>query len=184
MIGATPDHFEFGRQVWFPPLAWLGVTTVLLLVWVLLERVRNLSFWVHQQRLRRALGVLVLASAALVLLQSFVLLAVPGAIAAVADPTATIHWIQTVLGAGVVVVVIGVLKKPAHKYLPRAGGLLVLLFGVAAGGQIASQATLSSFSRERVTYLLVLAGFAVFYFFADPDWWSIQPYYRGRLRYA
>jgi hypothetical protein len=83
-----------------------------------------------------------------------------------------------------VVAVVAVLKKPAHKLLPRAGGLLVLLFGVAAGGEIASQATLSSFHREHATYLAVLAGFAVFYFFADPDWWSIQPYYRGRLRYA
>ncbi len=100
------------------------------------------------------------------------------------NPAATAHWVQTVLGAGLVAVVVGVLKKPAKRYLPRAGGLLVLLFGVATGGEIASQATLSSFHREHVTYLLVLAGFAVFYFVADPDWWSIQPYYRGRLRYA
>jgi hypothetical protein len=184
MIGATPDHFEFGRHVWFPPVAWVVVTAVLLLVWVLLERVRTLSFWVRQERLRRAVGVLVLTSATLLLLQSFILLAVPGAVRAVRNPTATAHWVQTVLGAGLVAVVVGVLKKPARRYLPRAGGLLVLLFGVAAGGQIASQATVSSYHREHVTYLLVLAGFAVFYFVADPDWWSVQPYYRSRLRYA
>jgi hypothetical protein len=184
MIGATPDHFVFGRHVWFPPVAWVVVTAVMLLVWVLLERVRTLSFWVRQERLRRAVGVLVLASATLVALQSFILLAVPGAVRSVRNPTAAAHWVQTALGAGVVVVVVGVLKRPARRYLPRAGGLLVLLFGVAAGGQIASQATVSSFHREHVTYLLVLAGFSVFYFFADPDWWSVQPYYRGRLRYA
>jgi hypothetical protein len=145
MIGATPDHFEFGRHVWFPPAAWGVVTTVLLLVWVLLERVRTLSFWVRKERVRRVVGVLVLASATLALLQSFILLAVPGAVRAVGDPTATVHWVQSVLGIGVVAVVVGVLKKPARRYLPRAGGLLVLLFGVVVGGEIASQATLSSF---------------------------------------
>jgi hypothetical protein len=183
-IGASPDRFELGRHVWFPPVVWLGVTVVLLLMWVMLERVRTLPFWVRKTSLRRAVGVLVLASGVLVVLQSVILLAIPGAIRAMRNPAASAHWVQTALGAGVVAAVVGMLRKPAKKYLPRLGGLLVLLFGVAAGGEIASQATVSSFHRERATYLLVLAGFAVFYFLADPDWWSIQPYYRGRLRYA
>jgi hypothetical protein len=184
LIGATRGKFAIGRHVWFPPLAWSAITVFLLVVWVLLQRVRTLPFLRKLRGLRSASFVLVVFSGLLTALQAIVLLAVPAAIGAVRHPSATAHWVQSVLGIGVVGTVIGVLRRPAQKYISRAGGLLVLLFGVAFGGEIAWQATLSSFHRERVTYLLMLAGFVVFYFSADPDWWSIQPYYRGRLRFA
>lgn len=184
LIGATPDGFTFARYVWLPPLVWALAAVVFLLVWVLLQRVRTLPFWSGRSEVRKVAALLVVAAAVVAVLLGIVLMAVPGAIAAVGNPSDVVHALQTVLGIGVVAAIVGVLKKPAMKLLPKAGGLLVLLFGVAVGGQIAASATTSSFSRERFTYLAVAGAFAVFYFFADPDWWSIQPYYRGRLRYA
>ena len=184
LVGATPDGFTFARYVWLPPLVWALAAVAFLLVWVLLQRVRTLPFWAGRSEVRAAAALLVVVAAVVAALLAVVLLAVPGAIAAVGNPSDVIHALQTVLGIGVVAAIVGVLKRPAMKLLPRAGGLLVLLFGVAVGGQIAASATTSSFSRERGTYLAVAAAFAVFYYFADPDWWSIQPYYRGRLRYA
>jgi hypothetical protein len=102
----------------------------------------------------------------------------------VQDHDRLVRAVQALSAGGIVASVIAIFRKPFNKALPRLGGLLVIALAMVVGSEVAASAARQGFSADRNRWLVVLAIVAIWYYVADPDWWSVQPYYRGRLRAA
>jgi hypothetical protein len=176
--------YPLERRVWLPVLLWLGLTLLLILVWVALVRLPNRT----SPRLRRAVGAVTTASSAVSVLLGSVLVALPFVVASVPtfieDQTVWARLVEILGTGGIVAAVVAVLRKPLGSIAPRLGGVLVVALALAVGSEIAAGGAAAGWTADRTWYLATAGAFGLFYAVADPDWWSLQPYYRARLRSA
>jgi hypothetical protein len=142
----------------------------------------------NRKGLRRVVWLAALSSAAASVVLGFVLVAAPAATAwipsLIADHERLLRLIQAVTAGGAFAAIIAVVRKPLSRIAPRLGGLLVAALAVLVGSQVAATGAANGAGEDFTLWLVVLAVFAVWYYVADPDWWSVQPFYRARLRSA
>jgi hypothetical protein len=197
VAGDVPARaFSLGAQQQVPVVVWACVTAVLLVVWVLAGRLRGIITAVRGLHTVLRPAVLVCASvtavlAVLLIAVPWVMIAVPGLFGSIggigpgpdAQPSTVSRLFQLLSSLGVIGAVVGALRAPAQKLAPRLGGVLLLLVGVLVGGQWASDAAIAGVAGDRTRYLWLLATFLVICC-TSPEWWSLAPFYRGRLRQA
>ncbi len=183
--GAAPATVTLGRRLWLPALAWAVICLGLMTAWVLAQRVRTTFPRISTSWVRNTLLLAATAAAVVAVLASVALLAVPWLVhrgpALAGDG---IRLTQLLTGSAAVAAVWGVVKRPLSPLLPRLGGLLVAAFALLLAAEVAARGAARGPAADRTLYLAVAAVFAVVYLVADPDWWSLQPFYRGRLRHA
>lgn len=184
---AEDEAVRIGASLWGPVARWSIVAALLALLWVLAQRIASLRWGVvTTERFRNGLGGAALAAVGVAVMMALVLIAIPATVSGlprwIADHQAALRTGQIVSGGGVAATVFGVLRHPLRRWMPRLGGVLVLALLVVVGAEIAAGAARNGWETDRTTYLVVLAVFALVYYVADPDWWSLQPYYRARLR--
>jgi hypothetical protein len=192
LTGATatggPVEYVLAPRYWVPPVAWAAGAVVLVLLWVMLQRLSSLSIAGNTPRLRRVVWLAALASAAASIVLVLVLIAAPAAAAwipsLIADNQRLLRLVQAATAGGALAAIVAVVRKPLGRIAPRLGGLLVLTLAVLVGSQVAATGAANGATEDLALWLAVLAGFALWYYAADPDWWSIQPFYRARLRSA
>lgn len=183
-----PVEYVLAPRYWVPPVAWATIAGVLVLLWVMLQRLTSLSFGWNSAWLRRAVWIAALASAAASILLVLVLMAVPAAAAwipsLIADHERLLRLVQAATAGGALAAILAVVRRPLSRIAPRLGGLLVLGLAVLVGSQVAATGAANGATEDLPLWSAVLAGFALWYYAADPDWWSVQPFYRARLRSA
>lgn len=182
-LASDGQHVLEGR-LWWPVLAWLVATAVLVLVWVGLVRVPKWTpSWV-----RRVVGMLATSASAVSVLLASVMVALPFIVDRVPDfiedETAWARVVEILGTGGIVAAVVTVLRKPLGSIAPRLGGVLVVLMALAVGAEVAAGGAVRGWDEDATWYLIAAGIFLIFYAVADPDWWSLQPYYRARLRSA
>ncbi|MGE0878407.1 MAG: hypothetical protein AB7L13_05145 [Acidimicrobiia bacterium] len=183
------EAFRVGPEHWGPVMRWGLLALGLAVLWVFAQRVASLDLGIlTRSSFRKGLGAAAAAAIAAAFAMGLVLLALPALVSGlprwIADHEAVLRTFQTITGGGIAAVVMGVLKNPVRKSLPRLGGFLVLALMLAVGAEFASGAARNGWAEDRTSYLIVLGVFGLVYYVVDPDWWSLQPYYRARLRSA
>jgi len=180
--------YTLERRFWLPVAVWAALSVVTFVMWVLQRRLASLGWPLTGARWRSAMWKVALGAAAVAALLAFVLVAAPlgtsGLPRLIGDHAELLRLVQLIAGGGVAATIIGVLRKPIGRAVPRLGGLLVVLLAIVAGTEIAAGAATRGPHADVTRWLVVLGTFALWYYVADPDWWSLQPYYRGRLREA
>lgn len=183
--GETAATWGITRRLWLPPAVWSGVFVGLLVAWVLVQRVRSTFPRLSTPILRRVIGLAALGALVVVVLSAVGLLAVPWLVLRGPELRSDgMRAVQFATGSAAVASVFAVLRRPVSKLLPRLGGLAVAAFALALGAEVAARGATRAPSADRTLYLWVAAVFAFVYLVADPDWWSLQPFYRGRLRHS
>ena len=184
----SPMPFALEPRFWLPVAIWGGLAVAAFVAWVLVRRLASLNLRLTRRTYRDALWKIASGATAVTALLAFVLIATPWATTAlpklIRDHAEVLRLIQLVAGGGAAAAVVGVLRKPLGRALPRLGGVLVVLLAIVAAAEIAAGAASRSPADDVRLWLGVLAAFSAWYYIADPDWWSLQPYYRGRLREA
>ncbi len=180
--------YTLERRFWLPVAVWAAVSAGAVVVWVLQRRLASVGAPLTGERWRNAMWKLAAGSIAVAALLAFLLIAAPLATSAlpalVSDHAELLRLIQVGAGGGAVAAVVGLLRKPLGRALPRLGGLLVLLLAIVAATEVAAGAAVRAPSDDIGRWLVVGGVCALWYYVADPDWGSLQPYYRGRLRAA
>jgi len=170
---------------------WLGVGLVALLLWVTLSKVIAWRWLLH------ALNGIAYGGLALGMLFAAALVGFPWLMVLVGpleDGGTSLLSLLGVLGS--LLSTVRLLAKPAAKYAPITGGLLfaaLVLMLAAYWARLAALngpvVTVSSWSEawdvhSVPTWVAGLALFLVIARTASPEWWSLAPFYRGKLRLA
>lgn len=103
--------------------------------------------------------------------------------------------IQVLVGLGVIGAIWGLLRKQLAKWANKLGGVLLGVFAVGLGGRWASDAAiaihdpkalgaLSFLKSELRLWLAILCAWLIACIISNPEWWSMAPFYRSRLRSA
>ena len=196
LTGASASHdpvtYHFGQQYWAPPAVWAGISVVAFLGWVIQRRLASIDYKPLNRftgrTSRTVLRSLALGAMPITLTLAVLLIGLPAAAAAlphlVRDHRIFVRVAQALAGGGIVATVVKIARRPLGRMLPRLGGALVVLVGVVVASEIVAGGARVGLHEGRGPWVNVLAGFAFWYLVADPDWWSLQPYYRGRLRDA
>jgi len=186
--GTGTISYTLERRFWLPVAVWAALSVATFVVWVLQRRLASLGWPLTAARWRDAMWRFALGAAAAAALLAFILIAAPlgttGLPKLIGDHAELLRLVQVIAGGGVAATVVGVLRKPLGRAVPRLGGVLVLLLAIVAGTEIAGGAAARGPDDDVTRWLVVLGVFALWYYVADPDWWSLQPYYRARLREA
>jgi len=184
---STPK-FTMERRLWLPVAIWAASSGVAFLLWAVQRRVASVNWPLTGSKYRNALWKVAAGALEVSALLAFLLIAAPAGTSAlpalVGNHAELLRLGQVIAGGGVTAAVIGVLRKPLGRALPRLGGVLVLLLAVIAATEIAAGGATRGLHADVTRWLVLLGCFAVWYYIADPDWWSLQPYYRARLREA
>ncbi len=184
----SPLSYTVERRFWFPVAVWGALSVLSFVVWVLLRRLASVRLELAKPRWRNAMWKIAVGTMTVAALLAFVLIAVPLGTTAlpklIGDHAELLRLVQVVAGGGVAASIFGLLRKPLGRAVPRLGGALVLLLAVVAGTEIAAGGARVGPGDDAGRWLVVLGVFSLWYYLADPDWWSLQPYYRGRLREA
>lgn len=184
----SPMTFALERRFWLPVAIWGGLALAAFVVWVLVRRLASLNWPLTGKTCRDALWKIASGATGVAALLAFALIAAPWGTTAlpklIRDNAEVLRLVQLVAGGGAAAAVVGVLRKPLGRAVPRLGGVLVVLLAIVAATEIAAGAASRSPGNDVRLWLVVLAAFSAWYYVADPDWWSLQPYYRGRLREA
>lgn len=176
---------------WWSGVFWLTVGAGLVLLWVVSSRVLR---WVrlgwvdwlrgiaHTAFRGPALGALAIGVALIALL-----VAVP--VAMVVVPNSLFGWILGVLGCGALATVWATVRgvftsSIVAAWVPKLGGVLVAAVAVGVGGWWATNAAVAGPSDDWRQWAIVAGVAAVGWYAVSPEWWSVAPFYRGRLRRA
>lgn len=201
-LAAAGRVLTLGEQSWLPPVVLAVAAMVTMVVWVLCGRARSLPARIgglrrlllrlHDTARPVATGLAVLAAVLglLLVVLPALLVVVPREIAALGSgrPSSAIPaWftgvVATLSSLGLVGVIAAVLRKPLLRVVPRLGGVLLALVTLTVTVLWAGDAAIAGATDDAGTYLVALGVVAVVYA-ANPDWWSVAPFYRGRLRQA
>jgi hypothetical protein len=179
-------HYTLSSRYLQPVLIWAAATGALIFVWVLLRRLASLGRRFTAPPVIMGVWKAGLGALAITILLATVLIAAPAAAAAIPNLIAnydqTLRSIETILLAGLGATVFKVISKPLNRHLSHLGGVLVLLLAILFGSEVAANGARAGVAGDAGEWALVALIFAVAYYVADPDWWSLQPYYRARLR--
>jgi hypothetical protein len=200
---AAERRFSLDDHQRLPPLVWLGAGAVVAVAWVVSARFRTMPLrraavgfeWLHTH-LGPVTGVLLGVGALL----GAVLVAMPWAMVVVPNlydgvpgvgaapdevaPEGVPRLLQVLASLGVLAALWRAVQDPLRTMAPRLGGVLVLAVGVLVGGQWATEAARHGASAQAGSYAVWVFAIAGGYFLLNPEWWSLAPFYRGRLRSA
>jgi hypothetical protein len=186
VFGVQPRH-------WGPPLLAAVTGGALLGLWVLASRVLRFGWLASLTRfLHMRLKPVVMASLGLAIVLALLLLVLPWLMIEVPEVlnlTRT-EGRSTRLVVGAITAAIGSavsvasVFRPLGSWLKRLGGLLLVLAALALGGQWASRAAVNGPDDDVVMWAWLTGGTLLGYWIANPEWWSLAPFYRGRLRLA
>jgi GNAT superfamily N-acetyltransferase len=198
-VGERRFTLDAHQQV--PVAVWLGGGAAAAVGWVLSSRFRAVPRlgagfgWLHAR-----LGAPTAVALAIGGVLAVVLVVVPWAMVVVPEayrgvpgtgvapgevaPTGVPRVLQLLAAAGILGAVWRALQEPLRSAAPRLGGLLVLALGVLVGGQWATHAALAGPAAQAGSYAVAAAVVAGVYLVANPEWWALAPFYRGRLRSA
>ena len=191
--GSDDRMFDPSARHWGPPLLAGATSAISLVVWVLASRVfrfemmSSITDFFHE-RLRPlvlATAVLAVSLTLLLLVLPWAMIEVPKALNVGDGSSSDRGLIASVTAAvGAAGSIAGTLKSAFGPWLKRLGGFLLLAGAVLLGGQWASNAAINGPNDDVGLWLALAIAVAVGYFLANPEWWSLAPFYRGRLRLA
>ncbi len=182
---------------WAPVVFWLSAGAVLLLGWVLYSRIRRARRPGYERGLSAILHPLLKwaarAGLALGLVLLLVLVVAPALMILVPqqfyrtedEPNGGIvGTLSTIAGLGVFASVRQLLVDQASKWATKLGGVLLALIVVLLGGWWATSAAVAGPRATVWSWVVVLVVVVVGLIIVSPEWWSMAPFYRGRLRRA
>lgn len=176
---------------YWPALVWLFAAVVMLVCWVAAGWVRaswpegSLMYrsfnWLFSHLRPVTTGLFALAAILLLVLVAapFVVGNTPGW---VQDALSHATVAAVVSGVGAVLSVVRGLSASLTRFAPLAAAVLLAILVVLTAAVWVAQADWTS--RDRWTWLILLASWLALYSVASPEWWSLAPFYRGKLRTA
>jgi hypothetical protein len=204
--GFLTRTFSAGPQQALAPTVWLVLAGALLASSVLAGRVRRtgpLTPVVRKLRpLAGAAGALGAVLGIVLVVIPWALIEIPNAFSRIGTETpapsepSTFGRVLVLLSSlGVVTSVVALLTDRLKRLAPKLGGVALLVVALLVGGQIASDAAVrgsrdpepflwTGSGTDLSTYLIVAVTAFVAALLLCPEWWSMAPFYRGRLRRA
>ncbi|MFQ5557439.1 MAG: hypothetical protein ACE5GB_08035 [Acidimicrobiales bacterium] len=191
---AGPE-LDLPRSQVAPGLLWLAAGGVALTIWVVTSRVARAMGVLSDtlERVHRTWKPAAVFGLAMGVVLSALLVVAPAAMVLVprelfslggAEPGPIAAAISAVAGIGVVGSVLAVLRSRLRAFAPRLGGLLLALIVVLIGGWWATDAAVAGRADDQGGWLVGLTLLVIAMVLTSPEWWSMAPFYRGRLRVA
>ena len=194
-----PDRVTtIGYHQWMPPLVWTAAGASAAVLWVvavrLLRRRTGSAARRFEAGLSRVLKTATYGSLGLAATLTGLLVMMPAAMIEIParvlslgpdhDPVGGAVVLSVLTGSGVAVAVLAAIRNRYTARILRLGGVLLGVMAVLVGGWIATHAAIEGVEATFGTWSAVAAVFGLLYLVLNPDWWSLAPYYRARLRTA